>query len=410
VRALFTVLLFVTVAWADSSLDAEVERYLAETETPTIPLRVYWTHAPRAESADEAIKFHLRGRVLFDTYGAGSNDYAANLTESATYFRQVRFGFDGSFAHNGLFGLEIEFSNGTPRLRDVYVGVRNLPVLGAFQAGNIRHAFGLDAMTPIPFHTFMERAPSTRAFQTGRDLGLRFHNSHFDDRLTWVAGVYALSDSTAVASNTGHAGTVRIAGIPARSFDDERAVQVGFGFDYEVPTDGTVKYRSRPGPNQGPHFIDTGDVDADAEMRFALSVAINLNSLVLQMEGYHVRILNDAGDPALNGAYVHVVWWITGERPAYVRWWGIWGRTVPTRNLGDGGGTGAWMVGLRYDWTDLNDGVVQGGEMQTLTAGLTWMWNPNSRVVLNGVYADVASGPFGPGDVYYVSLRFQVDY
>jgi len=410
VRALFTVLLFATAVWADTSLDAEVERYLADTETPTIPLRMYWADAPRAESADGAIKFHVRARVLYDTYGAGSNDYEASLTENATYFRQVRFGFDGSFARNGLFGLEIEFSNGTPRLRDVYVGVRNLPVLGAFQAGHMRHAFGLDAMTPIPFHTFMERAPSTRAFQTGRDLGLRFHNSHLDHRLTWVAGVYALTDSTAVASNAGHAGTVRIAGIPLRSFDDERAIQIGFGFDYEDPTGETVRYRARPGPNQGPRFIDTGDVAADAEMRFAFSVAVNWHSLVLQAEGYHVRVLNDTDDPALNGAYVHAVWWITGERPAFVQWWGIWGRTIPLRSYSGGLDGGAWMVGLRYDWTDLNDGSVQGGEMQTLTAGLTWMWNPNSRVVLNGVYADVASGPLGPGDLYYVMLRFQVDY
>ena len=305
-RALFTVLLLATSAWADTSLDAEVERYLAQTETPTIPLRVHWTYAPRAESEDGAIKFHFRGRVLFDTYGAGSSDYASNLTENATYFRQVRFGFDGSFARNGLFGLEIEFSNGNPRLRDVYLGVRNLPVLGAFQAGHMRHAFGLDAMTPIPFHAFMERAPSTRAFQTGRDLDLRFHNSHFDDHLTWVAGVYALTDSAAVAVDPGHAATFRVAGIPASSWDQGRAIQIGFGFDYEVPRDGTVKYRSRPGPNEGPHFIDTGDVDADAEMRFALSVAINLNSLVLQVDGYHVRVLNDAGDPALDGAYVHL--------------------------------------------------------------------------------------------------------
>ena len=59
---------------------------------------------------------------------------------------------------------------------------------------------------------------------------------------------------------------------------------------------------------------------------------------------------------------------------------------------------------------DLNDDGIAGGEMQTLTTGVTGMWNPNTRVKLNVVYADVEGGPQGDGSILYVVTRFQVDF
>ena len=59
---------------------------------------------------------------------------------------------------------------------------------------------------------------------------------------------------------------------------------------------------------------------------------------------------------------------------------------------------------------DLNDDGIAGGEMQTLTTGVTGMWNPNTRVKLNVVYADVEGGSQGDGSILYVVTRFQVDF
>src|SRR3546814_2696458 len=43
---------------------------------------------------------------------------------------------------------------------------------------------------------------------------------------------------------------------------------------------------------------------------------------------------------------------------------------VPTTPLPDQPGSGMWQLGLRYDTIDLNDGAVEGGKMNTWTAGV----------------------------------------
>ena len=48
--------------------------------------------------------------------------------------------------------------------------------------------------------------------------------------------------------------------------------------------------------------------------------------------------------------------------------------------------------------------------MQTFSAGVTWMWNPNTRVKVNLVHADVEGGSLGDGSILYFVTRFQVDF
>jgi phosphate-selective porin OprO and OprP len=52
---------------------------------------------------------------------------------------------------------------------------------------------------------------------------------------------------------------------------------------------------------------------------------------------------------------------------------------------GDGttGGLGAWQVGFRYNYLDLNDKGLNGGILNDYTAGLNWFLNPNMKVQFN---------------------------
>jgi phosphate-selective porin OprO/OprP len=86
-------------------------------------------------------------------------------------------------------------------------------------------------------------------------------------------------------------------------------------------------------------------------------------------------------DFSSSGGYVSGVWNITGET------WGYKGGT-PTTPLPDEPGRGLWQVGLRYDTLDLNDGLVQGGKLNTWTAGVNWYWRSNFKFMLNYVKAD----------------------
>jgi phosphate-selective porin OprO/OprP len=94
------------------------------------------------------------------------------------------------------------------------------------------------------------------------------------------------------------------------------------------------------------------------------------------------------------GGYVQALYFLTGESRVYNRQSGAFVRTIPLQNAfwtrGSGcHGWGAWQVGLRYDWLDLNSqggpANLNGGNEQDVTLGLNWFLNPNARFTINGV-------------------------
>ena len=68
------------------------------------------------------------------------------------------------------------------------------------------------------------------------------------------------------------------------------------------------------------------------------------------------------------------------------------------------------LLALRFDRVDLTDGGIDGGVMGSFTFGVTWMWNPNTRVKTDLVYADITGGPLGSGTIWYLITRFQFDF
>ena len=75
-----------------------------------------------------------------------------------------------------------------------------------------------------------------------------------------------------------------------------------------------------------------------------------------------------------------------------------------------GDGLGAVQLTLRFSSLDLNDTIVNWGEMGTLTAGINWHFNPNTRAMLNYVSADVETPAGSDFEAYTVQGRIQVDF
>jgi phosphate-selective porin OprO/OprP len=97
----------------------------------------------------------------------------------------------------------------------------------------------------------------------------------------------------------------------------------------------------------------------------------------------------------MEGGYVETLYFLTGENRFYDRQLGVFGRTIPRNNANFREGTwGAWQVGLRYDWLDLNSGaLVNGGNSSNFTVGLNWFLNPNARFQFNYVLSWVNNAP-----------------
>ena len=84
-------------------------------------------------------------------------------------------------------------------------------------------------------------------------------------------------------------------------------------------------------------------------------------------------------------------------------------RIRPNKNFGMDTGSGAWELGARVSQLDLNDTDITSalrGRQTNFTLGTNWYLNPNTRIMLNWVHADVD----GVGDSDSIAMRFQVDF
>lgn len=79
-----------------------------------------------------------------------------------------------------------------------------------------------------------------------------------------------------------------------------------------------------------------------------------------------------------------------------------------------GHGLGAWEIGIRYDRVNIEDGLVQvldkGGELDSITVGLNWYLNPNTKIMLNYVYTTGLFGNLGLTHGEFQSLGTRVHF
>lgn len=152
-----------------------------------------------------------------------------------------------------------------------------------------------------------------------------------------------------------------------------------------------------------PNFADTGNFYATSQCLLDPEIAFQWGSLLIQTEWttsyfYGAKPTQTSavnlGPTRFQGGYVEALYFLTGESRVYNRQSGVFGRTIPLQNafFNKGAGCygwGAWQVGIRYDWLDLNSGsgatAINGGNAQDLTLGLNWFLNPNARFQVNGV-------------------------
>jgi phosphate-selective porin OprO/OprP len=105
----------------------------------------------------------------------------------------------------------------------------------------------------------------------------------------------------------------------------------------------------------------------------------------------------DLGTVFMQGGYAEALYFLTGENRDYNKVSGVFNRVIPKNNANFSECKyGAWQVGARYDWIDLNSFGINGGQAQDGTLGLNWFLNPNLRIQVNYVLTHVNNaGPSG---------------
>ena len=118
-----------------------------------------------------------------------------------------------------------------------------------------------------------------------------------------------------------------------------------------------------------------------------------------------------AFEPTFNGGYFDVFWSPTGDGRVYNGKDGSFSRVVPRRTLGSDDGIGAIMFGARYDFLDLTDGTMDGGEQKGFTLQATWQPLAFLKFQADVSHLDIER-PNSPlsGTADVVTIRSQIEW
>ena len=325
------------------------------------------------------------------------------------------------------FKLEIDFAN-VREVKDIWLRFPGIPLLGYFTFGHMKEPFSLERQTSITNTTFMEWALPNEAFAPGRNIGIMFGKPVLNERMTLAAGGFlntgSFSDvgeaSNRMSEANGYNLTARVTGLPWYAEEGARLVHLGLSYSHgarnDKDEDDRVQFRARPESRiTDERLVDTGFFFTDNVDLINPELAIVLGPFSLQGEYFHTFTNADGkGDPEFWGFYLYGSFFITGENRNYSTSRGIFARVRPKRNFRPlKGGWGAWELGARFSYIDLNDKDIRGGRERNITAGLNWYLSPNFRFMFNYVRANVkdrAVPQIDNGRAHIFQARFQVAF
>ena len=443
-------------------------------------LKDTWKDGFQAESANKDFRVKIGGRTQVDAVGfsaaPGPNEPPTRggldpeLADTVN-FRRARFRMEGRMYELYDFAAEYDFVNQinvnnetypTERdagpltaVTDLWLQIRELPVLGTVRVGNQKDPYGYEHLTSSRWLNFMERSFAQDAFEgpfnNGFLPGIQVLNSNEEGDIGWQVGQFKnTSNPFAFSNSSGGSMTVgRLVYLPVFEDEGRKLLHLGISGRTMEPRrqytsfDSTtglpngdpitaVRFRSRGSIRNGPPgplnaiYADSGLLQGNWQNMIGLELVGNNGPWSFQSEYFGSWLYNarttSAGPLNTNGfqpapgtnvgtvyyqsGYAEVLYFLTGESRTYSKIEYRFDRPIPHNNFyairGGGSGRrlslseGAWQVGVRYNYLCLDDGEVNGGVLNGMTLGLNWLLNPNARVYFNYdfTYRDFTSTPF----------------
>lgn len=436
-----------------------------------------WINGLVFQSPNQDFQIHLGGQTQFDTTFFSGDDAleapqalgGVGPVHDSMEFRRARLRVDGLMYEQIEFAVEYEFlntntvditqtpplANTVPAATDLWVNFTKLPILGNVKVGNQKDPIGFEHMENGRFLDFMERSFNQDLFygpfNNGFAPGITASDMVFDGLGTWAAGAFganmnANTNLFGYSTGSDYAYVFRGTMLPCWDQDGRYLLHLGASYEHRDSDDGRVRVRTRGNIRNGPPgpfnavYADTTSLQADSQDLLNFEFVYQWGSFLFQSEWCFTNI-NGAtqitgvpapstrGTVAVNGGYMEMLYFLTGEHRAYDQRAATFGRVIPNQNsfrvLGRNGcicqGPGAWQIGIRYDRADLNDNGINGGMLNAMTLGVNWFLNPNMKVQFNWDWThrgqvarfDPAVGANNvvvPGDMFGFGTRLAIDF
>lgn len=349
------------------------------------------------------------GRIHYDLLWLNQDDALSSAfgeLKSGTELRRVRFYNSGTIYGNVAYKLQLEFAGGVATFKDVYVEIKELPILGNIRVGQMKEPYRLEVLVSSNDMSFIERTPYT-AFGPERNAGILAHNTLLNGALGFQVGAFRNADETGNDKNAGNAYnfTGRVSTEMLKNKERNALLHLAIGYSNRNSKDKTYNVTAKPAIHLAPKYLSTGTLtNVDHVNLLNLEGAYYTGPLSIQGE-YLMAKVNGTSEVDFSSYYGQIGYFLTGESRPWKGSYEGFGGIKPKNNFGENGG-GAWEVALRYSSTDLNDRVILGGKMTEWTLGVNWYLNPSSRILLNYVLADVD----GVGKANAILTRFQLTF
>ncbi|MFT6814614.1 MAG: phosphate-selective porin OprO/OprP [Sphingobacteriales bacterium] len=373
-----------------------------------------WYAATKLKTADgdADIKFGGRIQVQSVIFNQDSATQAAGNAISGSQLRRLRFYSSGKVYNKSLdYKLQLEFVGAAVGVRDAFITLRNLPVVGNFRVGQMKEAIGYDKIMSSNDIAFIERT-ALNNLHPQRNVGASLFNTSKDENFRWEVGVFqdATTQGFTNPNNTFNTtGRLTKVLLYENSEDLYRLLHIGVAGSIHNPSGGLYKTTARPETGFGPRYINTGEITGvENQTIIAGEFALFVNNLNVLAE-YTVNSLDV--NTSLNGNlnfsafFVEAGWFLTNEHMGYVKSKGITEGMNPNKNFSTSEpGSGAIQFVARYSSADFNDVPITGGQMDILSFGVNWWLNPATRFSINENLVDLEN----VGNTNITQLKFQL--
>lgn len=408
-----------------------------------------------------------QGKGGTGAFQEGGNFRRARLEADGWIHENIDFFVEYEFA-NGPFNTGVKpgnvttagtptnnqpFTNivNTPVPTDVWATIYNLPIIGAVRVGNLKPAIGLDHLTSSRFLDFLERSSGFDTYynrNNGWESGFEFTNWTDNKRATYQLTITRTTNALSGFSQGGDGWdyTGRLTWLPYYEDDGRYMVHLGLGAKYQGLDDstgtGVANFNTRwllrnsqanlqnvvalavlTGRDQeliDPElFINIGPLSIQSEL--IASQVNRVTSYATQLTPTAIKV--SPRTFSSHSAYIQAMYFLTGEHRPFAQT-ALHGpgaaptRVVPFRNFfwnsGEHGSIfsmGAWQVGARYCYTDLDDRGINGGIINEFTLGLNWFLNPNMKFQWNyDIGHRELAGGTSDGNYYGFGMRMAFDF
>jgi phosphate-selective porin OprO and OprP len=385
-----------------------------------LDFRAFWDNGLRFETVDKMFRFEIGGRLDNDWSWMTADDKIKTTfgIKDGTEYRRARISLAGTFYEHVIFKTEYDFAKGDASFRDLFFGVKEIPVLGTIRTGHFYESFMMDDMMSTNYNMCIETSASN-VFAPKRNTGIAASNAVLNNRLTWTLGVFKETGNYGESGTKGGSNiTGRITGLPWHP-DKTKLLHLGFSYSYRNPQT-AVQYKIGPESHLAPVFLDTGAFDARHINLANGEFAFLYGPFTFQAESVNAICERDQTDDLnFSGCYAQAGFMLTGESRSYNEANACFAAVKPNKYfLSKEGGFGALEIVARYSTVDLNSKEIQAGELGDLTVGLNWFWNANTKVMFNYIRSNLKDAYVGQEEFSMIDsessdifvVRFHIDF